>query len=91
MPEENTVFQALADPSRRKILRLLQKRDLTPGDMLPHFSMTKPSLSHHLDILKKADLVYIRRAGQNIVYSINASVFEETISVLLELLGRKRR
>jgi ArsR family transcriptional regulator, arsenate/arsenite/antimonite-responsive transcriptional repressor len=87
----DSVFQALADPTRRSLLKLLQSRDMTPGEMVGHFSMTKPSLSHHLDILKKADLVVTQRSGQNIVYSLNLSVFEEVVSTILDMLGASKK
>ena len=59
-------FKALADPTRRRILELLA-----------HFDMTKPSVSHHLNILKSATLITDERRGQNIVYSVNLTVFQE--------------
>ena len=83
----DSVFQALADPTRRSLLKLLRSRDMTPGEMIEHFEMTGPSLSHHLDILKKAGLVVTQRVRQNIVYSLNLSVFEEVVSSILEILG----
>jgi DNA-binding transcriptional ArsR family regulator len=85
---DNSVFQALADPTRRTILKLLQTKDMTPGQLIENFSMSKPSLSHHLDILKNAGLVVAQRQGQNIVYSLNLSVFEETVSAILDLFRR---
>lgn len=72
-------FKALADPSRRHILELLAQGDMTAGEIAAHFSMTKPSVSHHLNILKSAGLVTDQRSGQNIVYSINLTVFQELI------------
>lgn len=72
-------FKALADPTRRHILELLAQGDLTAGEIAAHFSMTKPSVSHHLNILKTAGLVCDQRSGQNIVYSVNLTVFQELI------------
>ena len=66
-------FKALADPTRRRILELLAQGELT------QFDMTKPSVSHHLNILKAADLVSDERSGQNIVYSLNLTVFQELL------------
>lgn len=80
----NTVFQALADPTRREILSILKKSDATPSQMMESFSITKPSLSHHLDILKKAGLVIAQRKGQNLIYSLNVSVFEEIVELLMK-------
>ena len=83
----NHLFQAMADPTRREILNLLKKGDATPGQMITHFSITKPSLSHHLDILKRAGIVVTQRHGQNILYSLNVSVFEEVTSMLMDIFS----
>jgi ArsR family transcriptional regulator, repressor of sdpIR and other operons len=80
-----TVFQALADPNRRKILKLLRRGSQTAGELAERFSITKGSMSHHFNVLKAADLVRSERQGQSIVYSLNTSVFEEVESMLLEL------
>ena len=72
----NTFFKALNDPTRREILELLKKGDLTAGDIADRFDMTKPSISHHLDLLKQAGLVVSLREGQFIKYSINTTVFD---------------
>lgn len=73
------VFKALADPTRRRILELLAQGDMTAGQIAAHFDMTKPSVSHHLNLLKAAGLVSDQRCGQNIVYSVNLTVFQELI------------
>lgn len=91
MGDQNSVFQALSDPTRREILRRLRRGDLTPGELSTRFDITKPTLSHHLDILKRADLVLAERRGQNIVYSLNLSVFEETVGLLMDLFGKKKK
>jgi DNA-binding transcriptional ArsR family regulator len=75
----NLPFKALADPTRRKIIMLLKKESLTPGEIAEHFDMTKPSISHHLNMLKQADLVSDERKGQNIYYTLNTTVFQEVI------------
>ena len=72
-------FKALADPTRRRILELLAQGDLAAGEIAAHFSMTKPSVSHHLNILKTAGLICDQRNGQNIVYSVNLTVFQELV------------
>jgi len=79
----DAIFQALADPTRRQILTLLKKKDLTPGELSESFPITKASLSHHLDILKRADLVVTERQGQFIIYSLNVSVFDEMVSAVM--------
>lgn len=70
-------FKALADPTRRQILELLAQGELNAGEIAARFDMTKPSVSHHLTILKAAGLVDDERRGQNIVYSLNMTVFQE--------------
>lgn len=83
------LFKALADPNRRKIIQLLKKKDMSVTDLLGSFDFTQASLSHHLDILKRAGLVATERRGQFIIYSLNASVFEETAAAFFDLLGNK--
>src|SRR5579862_1569009 len=84
MPSHD-VFKALADPSRRKILKLLQGGSKTAGTLAEAFDMTKGSLSHHFNVLKAADLVRCERRGQQIVYSLNTTVFEDAAAMLLDL------
>jgi len=85
------VFKALSDPTRREILKILRKRPMQAGELSDRFEMTKGSLSHHLNILKHADLVRCERRGQFQVYSLNTSVFEETVGMLLVLLGSDKK
>lgn len=83
------VFKALADPTRRKILHLLNEGDRTAGQLSDEFKISAPSMSHHFNILKQADLIYARREGQLIYYSLNTSVFQELVAVVLDLVGAK--
>ena len=78
------VFKALADKSRREILRLLKKQDMSVMEIQKHFSFTQASLSHHLDILKRAELVVTERKGQFIYYSLNLSVVEEMMKLFMD-------
>jgi ArsR family transcriptional regulator, arsenate/arsenite/antimonite-responsive transcriptional repressor len=87
----NAVFRALDDPTRRKILELLHNGDLSAGEIAEKFAMTKPSISHHLDLLKQANLVVAVRRGQYQVYSLNLSVVDETIQWMLSIGARKPR
>ena len=80
-------FRALADPTRREILRLLGNGDLTAGEIADHFDMTKPSISHHLNILKTAGLIEDEREGQFIRYSLNTTVLEQLIQWFYDLGG----
>lgn len=79
------VFRALADPTRREILRRLRRGSRTAGELAQGFDMSRASLSHHFNVLKAADLVRSERRGQHQVYSLNASVFEEIAGLLLDL------
>ena len=72
-------FKALGDPTRRRILELLSEGEMSAGDIAAHFDMAKPSVSHHLNILKNAGLVTDERRGQNIVYCLNLTVFQEAV------------
>ncbi len=72
----NRVFKALNDPTRREILELLREKDMNAGEFADHFNITKPSISHHLDLLKQADLVLSEKNGQFITYSLNSTVVE---------------
>ena len=83
------VWKALADPTRRKILELLKKRDMNAGEIAAEFDMTKPSISNHLSILKQADLVDAEKNGQNIVYSLKTSVLEDMLSLISNLTNRE--
>lgn len=73
----DSAFKALSDENRRKILKLLRKKDMSVKEIHEHFSISLASLSHHLDALKRAELVVAERKGQFIFYSLNTSVFEE--------------
>jgi len=79
------VFQALADPTRREILKKLTAGSLSAGELASAFSITKGSMSHHFNVLKAAELVRTERRGQSIVYSLNTSVFEDVAAMLLDL------
>ena len=80
------LFKTLSDPNRRRILQLLKEKDMTVSEMLVHFDITQASLSHHLSILKRENLVTDHRRGQFICYSLNQSVFEEGINLILNML-----
>ena len=79
------LFKALNDATRREILQLLREKDRTAGEIADHFSISKPSISHHLDLLKQADLVNSVRKGQFIYYSINTTVLDELLEWIIQL------
>lgn len=84
-----SLFKALADPTRREILRLLSRRELTSGQIAEKFAMSWPSVSHHLGVLKNAGLVEVEKKGQYLYYSLNATVLQELMAYLFELLNVK--
>lgn len=85
----NDAFKALSDPTRRTILQLLKERDLSAGEIADHFNISKPSISHHLNILKQAKLVVDERQGQSIIYALNMTVMQEAMGWFLGMIGTK--
>lgn len=83
----NEVFRALADPTRREVLRLLRGGEMTAGELAARFDMTRPSMSHHFTVLKQADLIGSRRDGQQVYYFLNTTVMEDVLSILWGLFG----
>ncbi len=87
----NEVFRALGDPTRREILRLLKRGDMSAGELAERFPLAKSTLSGHFNVLRHAKLIVSERRGTSIVYSLNLSAFEEAMSAVLELLETRRR
>jgi ArsR family transcriptional regulator, arsenate/arsenite/antimonite-responsive transcriptional repressor len=83
----STVFKALADPTRRRVLQLLRQRAMTAGEIAGHFKLSKPTLSGHFAVLREADLVEAERQGTTITYRLKLSVLEEAIAGLADALG----
>jgi ArsR family transcriptional regulator, repressor of sdpIR and other operons len=90
MAAGNDAFKALADSTRREILRLLRKREMTAGELADRFDMTKPTMSHHFAVLKEADLVTARRDGQTIWYGLNTTVLEDVVAWAIDVAGARR-
>ncbi len=88
MSPRETVWKALADPTRRGIIRLLKGGSKTAGEIAEEFPMTRASLSHHFNALKSAELVRTERRGQHIVYSLNTSVLDDVAAILMDLFAR---
>ncbi len=84
-------FKALNDPTRRAILELLRKGDRTAGEIAEHFNISKPSISHHLDLLKQAGMVTNIRDGQFQRYALNTTVVDEVVGWLMTLTNKKKR
>ena len=81
----NRFFKALNDDTRRSILEMLKNGDLTAGEIADKFNITKPSISHHLDILKQANLVVSVKKGQFIYYSLNVTMIDEIVCWFVKL------
>ena len=86
----NTLFKALGDPTRRQIIEMLREKDLTAGEIADAFDISKPSISHHLDLLKQAGLVVSVKQGQFIYYSLNTTVLEDAMTWLLTFTSKKK-
>jgi len=85
----NEFFKALGDPTRRKIIQLLRERDRTPSEILEKIKISQPTLSHHLDILKRANLIDGEREGQFIRYSLNMGVFEMAVEYMMKFIKKE--
>ncbi|MCL2448204.1 MAG: autorepressor SdpR family transcription factor [Polyangiaceae bacterium] len=83
-------YQALADPTRREILKLLRGGSRTAGEIANEFQLTKPTLSHHFRILEAAGLVRSERRATSIVYTLQSSVLEDLAADLLDLAATLR-
>ncbi|WP_066756082.1 autorepressor SdpR family transcription factor [Crocinitomix algicola] len=79
------LFKALNDKTRREILELLKGQDLTAGEIAERFNISKPSISHHLDLLKRADLVTSEKKGQFVFYSLNTTILEDLVKWVINL------
>jgi ArsR family transcriptional regulator len=81
----NSIFKALNDETRRSIIELLKDKDMNAGEIADEFDISKPSISHHLDILKRADLITSEKKGQFIEYSLNTTILEDLLSWIINL------
>jgi DNA-binding transcriptional ArsR family regulator len=86
----NKTFKALSDPTRREILKLLSKSDLSANEIVQQFNMSQPSISKHLEILKQAQLVTAEKKGQFVIYSINLTVLQSVLGGFLQLFENGR-
>ena len=86
----NHLFKALNDPTRRSILEMLRDKDMTAGEIAASFDMSWPSVSHHLDLLRKAGLVVAQKEGQFIYYSINTTVMDDMLQWLLQFTKKPK-
>jgi DNA-binding transcriptional ArsR family regulator len=87
----NLLFKALNDKTRRDILEMLKEADMTAGDIADKFDMTKPSISHHLSLLKQASLVIDIRKGQYIFYSLNTTVMDDIAKWFIQFNSKSEK
>ena len=78
----------MADPTRRKILTMLQEKDMTAGEIAESFEISGATVSHHLKILREAELVLTFKEKQTITYSLNTTVFQDFIKSISDMFGR---
>ena len=84
-----SVFKAISDPTRREILKLLNEKDLSAGEIAEHFDISKPALTKHLNILREAELVSSEKQGNFVIYSLNVTVLQQALSGFMSILGKK--
>ena len=83
------VFKAISDPTRREILKLLNDKDLSAGEIAKHLDISKPALTKHLNILREAELVSSEKQGNFVIYSINVTVLQQALSGFMAIFGKK--
>ena len=86
----NLLFKALNDATRREILTLLKEGDKTAGEIADHFNISKPSISHHLDLLKQAGRVEAEKQGQFVLYTLNTTVVDEIAQWFIQFKTKKK-
>lgn len=85
----DSFFQALSNPYRREIIQLLKWKNMNAGEIAEHFQIAQPSISRHLDVLKKAEIVTVERRGTQMIYSLNLSTVQEIYVYMTELFEAK--
>ena len=83
------VWGALSDATRREILSMLRRKDMTAGEIADHFSLSKPTVSHHLNILKQAGLIIGDKKAQTITYRLNTTVFQDFLKSIAALFDKE--
>jgi len=83
----NLVFKALSDPTRRQVLELLKKRSMSAGELAECFVLSKPTMSAHFAVLRKAGLISAQRHGKSVVYELRLSVLEDALLQFAGVFG----
>jgi len=87
----NNIFKALDDPTRRQIVDLLKNGDMTAGEIANEFSISKPSITYHLDLLRQGGLITSQKKGQFVLYTLDTAVIDETVKWFFELIKAKMK
>ena len=85
----NDVWSALSDATRREILTMLRDGDMTAGEIADRFALSKPTVSHHLNILKQAGLITGEKRAQTMTYRLNTTVFQDFLKSVAALFARE--
>ncbi|MDE5564577.1 MAG: autorepressor SdpR family transcription factor [Oscillospiraceae bacterium] len=85
------IWNAMADPTRREILTMLQKQDMTAGEIGAQFTISGATVSHHLKILREAGLVISEKEKQTITYRLNTTVFQEFLKNIAAMFGQTEK
>jgi len=83
----SSVFKALADPTRRRVLELLREKDMSAGEISDHFKFSKPTMSAHFSVLKEAELVKSEKQGKHVIYRLQISVLEDALLGFAKVFG----
>lgn len=83
----SSVFKALSDPTRRKVLHLLRQGPMSAGELSYRFDVSRPTMSAHFAVLKEADLVHAEKVGKSVIYHLKLSVLEEALLGFVHSFG----
>ncbi len=83
----SSVFKALSDPTRRRVLQLLRERAMSAGELSEHFDVSKPTMSAHFAVLKEAGLVHAEKSGKSVIYQLQLSVLEDALLGFMQSFG----
>ncbi|MES2833652.1 MAG: autorepressor SdpR family transcription factor [Pseudomonadota bacterium] len=83
----SSIFKALSDPTRRRVLQLLRAGPMSAGEISDRFEVSKPTMSAHFTVLKEADLVHAEKAGKSVIYHLKLSVLEEALLGFVHSFG----
>lgn len=83
------LFHAFSHPCRRQIVRMLRWKNMTAGEIVERFDISQPSVSRHLDVLKRAGVVTAEKRSTQVIYSLNLTAIQEMLMYVMELMEGK--